>query len=1439
MTIPVRILFVEPQPTDAELAEAEIRQALPACTCRRADSLSAFTALLPDFQPDLILTAYQLPDGDALRLLQAAATHAPQTPVIVLTCARDEATAVACMKAGAVDYLTKDRIAELGTAVRAALQEKERRIVQQKESEFFLQKFQSVAQIGSFVIDIATGEFTIPEFLAEITGVDDDYPRNFDGWLAMVRPDYREQVWQHLSQHMLTAHNRYEDVYPIIRPNDRQERWIHTLGEIERDENGQAVRLIGTAQDITERKRAEDALQLTRFSINHVADAVYWINQDAQVVDVNETACRMLGYTRQEFLSFSLKDFDPNFDPDQWSHYWEILEQDKTLSLETTHHTKDGRTVPVEIISNFIEFNDQKLNCSIARDITRRRTAEQQLRESEERLQKFSSVTTEGIFFHYQSIIQDVNEALVAMLGYEPDEMIGREMFEFVPQEEHELIRQKVQNREVTPYETLAKRKDGSVFPIETAALSFAYRGKTMRVVRVRDITERKQIEQERLENLKFFENMDAISRAIQGSSDIQEMMRSTLDEVLSIFGCDRAFLMHPADPEAPFIQVPMERTTAEYPGAFILDQPIPVTPEFRKIVETVLNSDAPSTLVTGKNLNGAQEPWKSFGVKSVMATAVHPRVGKPWAFGIHQCSHAKEWSSHEQKLFQEISRRLSDALTTMLFYRDLQESKQRYQEAQEIAQLGHWSFDPYHAQFLWWSEETFRLLGLDPALGSPDYQTFIAQVHPDDHAHIEKRLARTLRDGAPFLIEYRVPLADGNVRILEARGVIHRNAAQQIELLSGTVMNITERRQAEERLLYQANLLQNVSDAIVATDMDSIIISWNKAAERLYGWSADEAVGQHILDMIPTEIIDEAPDLAMQTLFGEGQWEGEAIQKHRDGSNINVFSSASLIRDSAGQSTGVVAVNRDVTERKRAEAALLQSEERLKQAVHVAGIGTFDHDHLTDDLYLSPELRQMWGYDSEEEVTLAAGMHRLHPDDRERIREALARAHSPAGDGYYQEEQRVIHPDESVHWQSVRAQTFFAGEGDARRPVRTVGAVLDITGARLAEKARAELEEQLRQAQKLESLGRLAGGIAHDFNNLLVPLIGYTELGQMMLPKEDKVHGYFEKIGTAAKRAANLTKQILAFSRRQMLEIGLFDLNDIVGGFEEMLQRLIGENIQMQLFLAPTPCLINADRTQIEQILLNLAINARDAMLNGGQLTLETDIVYLDESYAQTHPETEPGRYTMLSISDTGHGMDSETQRQIFEPFFTTKERGKGTGLGLATVFGIVKQHGGNIWVYSEPDQGTTFKIYLPQPKDVNQLDAAAAVEMPSVYGSETILVVEDEPMVRKLACETLAAYGYTVLEADSPEVGLQIAAAHETKIHLLLTDVIMPEMNGRQLYNKIIQIRPDIKVLYMSGYTDNVIVHHGVLDEGINFLEKPFTIRRFGQKVRRVLDS
>jgi PAS domain S-box-containing protein len=517
-------------------------------------------------------------------------------------------------------------------------------------------------------------------------------------------------------------------------------------------------------------------------------------------------------------------------------------------------------------------------------------------------------------------------------------------------------------------------------------------------------------------------------------------------------------------------------------------------------------------------------------------------------------------------------------------------------------------------------------------------------------------------------------------------------------------------------------------------------------------------------------------------------------------------------------------ALEQEIAERQRVETALRENEERYRLIAENSSdlIGLLDGAGRR--LYASPSYRAVLGYSPEEFLGLD-GAKLVHPEDIDAIAEQIKQlAVSGSGRAIY----RLRHADGSWRW--IETQASAITQNGLRYAV-TVGR--DITD-------RKHLEAQLMQSQRLESVGRLAGGIAHDFNNLLTAIMGNSDLARESLPPGHIARADLDEVMKSSERAAELTRQLLAFARRQIIEPHVIDLNQVILDMNKLLQRLLGAHVELIVRTDPNLWRIRADRGQIEQVVVNLAINARDAMPGGGRLTIETRNVQLDHDYAHRHISVSPGSYVMLAVSDTGTGMDEETQAQIFEPFFTTKAPGRGTGLGLATCYGIIKQHGGSIWPYSEPGHGSTFKIYLPQveaPDEQIPLPAGGD-ELPR--GTETVLLAEDEPSVRMLAARVLRTQGYTVVEAENGHTALELARAWQGRpFDLLLTDVVMPRMSGKTLAGLIQTLFPASAVLFISGYTDNAIVHHGQLDPGIILLQKPFSPAALTRKVREVLDG
>jgi len=519
-------------------------------------------------------------------------------------------------------------------------------------------------------------------------------------------------------------------------------------------------------------------------------------------------------------------------------------------------------------------------------------------------------------------------------------------------------------------------------------------------------------------------------------------------------------------------------------------------------------------------------------------------------------------------------------------------------------------------------------------------------------------------------------------------------------------------------------------------------------------------------------------------------------------------------------------AIDRELREAK-GRATLRASEASYGRLVEHAPVGIYRSNPEGRFLSVNAALVRMLGYDSAAEVLQLDMTHDVYADPAERQR-LLDR------DTYTDREYDEV----EATWKRkggslLNVQLSVRAVRNAARQVDHYESfVRDVTDQR-------RLQQQLVQAQKMEAVGRLAGGIAHDFNNLLTVILSYSDLLLEDFGRDDPKRDDVEQIRKAAEGAASLTRQLLAFSRQQVIEPRVVDLNVVVGGLRKMLQRVIGEDVDFGATLAPNLHAVRADVGQLEQVLMNLAVNARDAMPTGGKLTIETENVELDSDYTRTHHPAAAGHFVMLAVSDTGVGMDEATKTKIFEPFFTTKEPGKGTGLGLATVYGIVKQSGGFVWVYSELGHGTSFKIYFPRvdaPVDQRAASPAAAV-VPR--GTETVLVVEDAAAVRAVTRQVLERQGYTILEAPNGEVALHVAAMHHGPIHLLLTDVVMPVLSGRQLAERLVQLRPETRVLYASGYTDDSIVRHGILEAGIAYLQKPFTPDGLARKVRDVLDS
>ncbi|MGE3467914.1 MAG: PAS domain-containing protein, partial [Pyrinomonadaceae bacterium] len=554
---------------------------------------------------------------------------------------------------------------------------------------------------------------------------------------------------------------------------------------------------------------------------------------------------------------------------------------------------------------------------------------------------------------------------------------------------------------------------------------------------------------------------------------------------------------------------------------------------------------------------------------------------------------------------------------------------------------------------------------------------------------------------------------------------------------------------------------------------------------------------------------------------------EFEYRMQSKDGREVWIKDTVTVLAEN-GRAVKLRGIMMDITDRKRSETLLIESQRSLSLATESAKIGIWDWDLVEDTMKWDARMYDLYrNYEEEFSGPSRPWNLNLHPDDADRVYAEYDAVIEGTED--FHSEFRIVWPDGEVRHLESSAKVLRDENGT---PLHFIGVNWDIT-------ERKQLEDQFRQSQKMEAIGVLAGGIAHDFNNLLTAINGYSDLTLRKMPVDDPLRANIEEVKNAGDRAAVLTSQLLAFSRKQVLNPIVHNVNTVISNIENMLRRIIKENIELRTSLDPNLGNVRADPGQIEQVVMNLTLNARDAMPNGGLLTIKTETTYLEESYVGQHLEIKPGNFVKITVADTGEGISPEVKSHIFDPFFTTKEVGKGTGLGLSTVYGIVKQSGGDIMVYSEVGHGTTFKIYLPCVDE--NVEQPKWPEPPQEHqrGTGTILLVEDEDIVRNLVIAVLTGAGYKVLDAASGDEGLAICRSYTDPIHLLLSDVIMPKMGGIELKAHVAKLRPEISVLFMSGYTDESLAHRGIYDEDVAFIEKPFTPDALARKVREVLEN
>jgi PAS domain S-box-containing protein len=746
----------------------------------------------------------------------------------------------------------------------------------------------------------------------------------------------------------------------------------------------------------------------------------------------------------------------------------------------------------------------------------------------------------------------------------------------------------------------------------------------------------------------------------------------------------------------------------------------------------------------------------------------------------------------------------------------------------------------------------------LGDAVGKPVSEVFRIQ-NEETRKPAESPVDRVLREGKIIgLANHTVLVArDGTSRAIADSAAPIRDAAGVLRGVVLVFSDQTEQRKAEKTLrdseARKSAILEAALDSIVTMDRLGRITEFNPAAERTFGRARERVLGQLLSDLLIPEALRERHSRGLERYLqtGVGPVLGRRVEVEALRADGTVFPvELAVVATEAEEGPTFTAYIRDISARLEAERALHVSEARFRHLTESGIIGILVSDLAGNIEDANDEFLRIIGYSREDLGLGKVRLPEMTPDEW-RSADAAAREQFQSTGKLRPREKEYVRKDGSrvpvlvgaAMLDAPRCIAFVLDLSEQKR-AEEVGA-LAVAAAEeqsvhrvRAEEALRNTEHQLRQSQKMEAVGTLAGGIAHDFNNLLSVILSYSEMLIQDLSPADPMRAELEQISRAGKRAHELTRQLLVFSRRQVLKPKILNLNDAISSMTSMLRRLIGEDIELLLLPAANLGSVHVDPTQMEQVLLNLVVNARDAMQRGGKLTIETGNVELDGGYATEHLGAEPGSYVMLSVSDTGVGMSRETQSRIFEPFFTTKETGKGTGLGLSTVFGIVKQSGGSVWVYSELARGTTFKIYLPRT-DARPEPSDSAETAPTVGGTETILLVEDDEQVRTLASSILRKNGYRVLEASGGGDALLICEQYPLPIHVMLSDVVMPRMSGREVWERLSPMRPNMKILFMSGYTDDGIVHHGVLSSEFAFVQKPLMPSQLLAQLRIVIDK
>lgn len=1151
---------------------------------------------------------------------------------------------------------------------------------------------------------------------------------------------------------------------------------------------------------------AEEAARKTeerhRTILQAAMDGFWLMNPEGRLLEVNDTYCRMSGYSEPELLAMSVYDLSALESREQAAaHIAGIMKRGQDR-FETRHRCKDGSIIDIEVSAQYQTFEGGRIVVFL-RDITERKQAELALLQEQQLYEDLVNALPAGAYrlrvknlgnwqaetwramAEKQYSLDFASDRFCAILG------IGHDMIAADPGVVSDLIHP-------DDKEDFNERNAQAMTGLNT----FIWEGRIIRNKQTRwvhfesvprvidpetvlwtgiiyDITGLKKAEKEREQFFKFF----------QTSAD----------------------LMCLADPNGCFMKTnPAFTETLGYSEAELIEKPI---------IEFIHPDDRQATVdeITLQLQSGFT---RNFANRYIC------RDGS-----IKWLSWRVNYSKDE-RIAYATARDITDNKKAE---EALRESEERMTLAIQAGNMGLFDLNVQTGDATV-NPEYELMLGYDPAELHVSVAKWLERMHPDDRESVAAVYQAYVSGELPrYKVEFRQRTSDGGWKwILSYGRIMERDAEGNPRRMLGVHVDIDDRKQAEEALRERKEQLRVIFDAslagiILVNPQGTIVFANNRMAEML-GMPLGQLIGSSYSEHLQEEERQDGDERMRQLIRGDIQ--SVEVERHylrADGSNFWGFLSGKRLENPDGTTRALVGIIADITERRQIEETLRESENRLRFALEGTNDGLWDVQMKTGTTYLSPRGCEILGYRPDEACEVATvWSDLLHPDDLPLTIERL-QAHIEGRTTIFEVEQRLR--TKSGDWKWVLARGKVVSRDQDGMPLRMTGTHTDLTEQK-------KLQDQLIQAQKMESVGRLAGGVAHDFNNMLSVILGHAELARIKESVSPALAEHLEQIQKAAEHSADIVRQLLAFARKQTVSPRVFDLNETVSSMLKMLRRLIGEAIE--LVWVPEEALwpVKMDPAQINQIMINLCVNARDSIAGVGRIAIETGNKIFDASICTGHEGFVPGEYVLLTVSDNGCGMDKETINKIFEPFFTTKGLGKGTGLGLAMVYGIVKQNDGFIDVYSEPGQGTSFKIYLPRYQGKEEQACSAKPKMPTDRGQETVLMVEDEPAILDLGKQLLEMQGYRVLAAGTPGEAMRLAEEHIGEIHLLLTDVIMPEMNGRELAGWLHSLYPGLKRLFMSGYTADVIADHGVLDEGVHFIQKPFSLDALAAKVREALD-